>query len=815
MKLKNRSKHTALTATVLAVLFLISGQPITAGQFPSGSQAQHSYAGGNVTLSKSAVWTDAAKEHAEVTLTFDGLSQVIAEEETADVLFILDTSASMGYQDGCINPEHFTATTLRINDNTFADYGLTGYSFTANLLPLIKTAVTSGVINQTQFNSTHILNENVLIPVPNLVGAPLYLYPMKTDFNGYTYKTLDYTVYTQAAWGLVDFSRSTYISTASTYYPWYWYHFKLDAGGHKVRLGYHNNGGGNGDYNPFWIDGTLSDGKPKWWDMSDNGCILKARAEYDALSAFTDDLLTNSPDSRIAFAAFNRSARQTESTEYLEFTSDANAVADYLTILSKVTDQTNYEAGMMSAKDVLDTDPGKDNGHKKIVIFVTDGMPNYACVNGNLTQVAAADMGTAFEKANAVMDEIKAAYPDVTVCTACCSIVNPFNIDNYIKPFMTSDGAHYTVDTYTDEQNPFIGAFNALYNEYILTTKIVTVSDIIDNRYFTVDGTALNAPGTIPDKCTVQVENITVDSLTMQRVTFTYKADADQDEIESLKIPLLFVNGAVAPTDVDPANTEYYPTNYDPSGTNGGASCGYTYLDGTDKTIEAARVWLLRNVTYIPVLHDVFGGVDQAENQGAVILEDWPAKTDTDKDIYIENAGTGKVYVRVKLTETVTGGNDNYNIQSDPYTGCAPFSAYTSGMAVNNPAYKAAFAEDITLSHSIIDWTLGSPVFDLTTWDGTATGKFWLMDKTTGWAYWMEVLAPGHTTNKFLTALYLREEQNGLGYTIDVEADAISATETADIYQWTKDNYRQSGNDVGDAVNIQKIFDVFYAQAAQ
>lgn len=771
MKIRSIKGISLAVIVLISFCFLIA--PAYAQTYERETSGKHTYQGGDVTLTKAASWTDAAKEHAEVTLTFDGLRQVIIEEETADVLFVVDTSASMTYQGGCINPEHHTVRTYSIsNSNAMATLGL---DWNTKLKPLITAAAGDGTI----VYSSDKLNENLLIKVPDglmsVVGADLYLYPAKTDFSNYSDKSFNNVVYDVQTWAVVDFNN---LNLANTQAVHYWYHFKYDEGNNMIRLGYPQNPN-NGDFNPIWINGTNNQGQPRWWDVSDHDCIVRVHGLYDALEAFSADLLANKPHSRIAFAAFNNSALQNASQAALGFTGSKGDIDTYLynTLVSS-TGNTNYEAGLISAKTLLDADTDQDNGHKKILIFVTDGMPNRVCVGGDLTSYATQnDMALAFGNANAVMDTIKAAYPELTVCCATFSLDRPEYLTNYVEPLLTADGSIFVVDTYTSSSNPFIGAFNDLYSTYVKTTKVVNLTDIIDNRYFTVDETVLAAAGYVPDKCTVDVQEDVIDGKTVQVVTFTYKADATQNELESVKIPLIFVDGAVAPNDEN-----YYPTNYDPAGSSGGACAEYTDLEKQDKTIEVPKVWLQKSEddVFDFVLHDMFNGIDQASQKG-VPLTEWDTGVSTPKRIWLENkdTSTGNIHVRVKLTETLFIDGEN-KMNKDIYIGCAPFPA---GGAWNETAYKASFIEDKSISHQITGWTLGAPVYNMGTWDGVTTGDFWLMDKHTGYAYWMQELVPGEKTGDFLNALILKTEQDKvMDYTIDVSADAISTDEDFELW---------------------------------
>lgn len=178
---------------------------------------------------------------------------------------------------------------------------------------------------------------------------------------------------------------------------------------------------------------------------------------------------------------------------------------------------------------------------------------------------------------------------------------------------------------------------------------------------------------------------------------------------------------------------------------------------------------------YNAELHDLFNDVEQISNSAdlkaggaapaAVTLDDWEVNEDTEKRIWMQNPADtdGAVFVRLQLTEVITGGDAPYNL---------------------NEIFKGLDNTGVA-EPSLVDWTLGSAIQDLAGWDGTSFGDFWLMDQDTGYAYWMNPLFPGQTTDDFLSSIELliaNEEE--LTYVINVAGDAISATAASDRDLW-------------------------------
>ena len=344
----------------------------TSGLLRSSLYPNHSEKAGDVTLSKDAEWV-AGNGTAEVALTVDGLENVLEQEVINDVLFVLDTSGSMGSagrfktMNGCVNEDHGLRELRSIRNN------LSQTASDANALnALIQNEVTAQNITLASGTDLHTFGDvinvdpNVKIPIPSnlypqlVAGNPgkvfansdLYLVPMVSQFTLKATQRLWFEASTSVAstmWGIVDMGPSSYFDPAGSAVAHHYYHtdesnnrvfFEVPSPNdateklihtwpstydHKIPSddvaadGTHYN---NMYYDTNWV--------PAAWTFGKNqNCYQRANVLYDSVNGFADLLLRQNAASRVAFAAFNTSARgldldghAVESQGHLDFTSN-------------------------------------------------------------------------------------------------------------------------------------------------------------------------------------------------------------------------------------------------------------------------------------------------------------------------------------------------------------------------------------------------------------------------------------------------------------------------------------------------------------
>lgn len=193
----------------------------------------------------------------------------------------------------------------------------------------------------------------------------------------------------------------------------------------------------------------------------------------------------------------------------------------------------------------------------------------------------------------------------------------------------------------------------------------------------------------------------------------------------------------------------------------------------------AAQKELKLGKTYDVELHDVHGTTEQiitsraleggATTPAPVNINGTLNKT-VQKHLFIKNADTseGAIFVRLQLTEK--------------------FNDFDGHIPLKTALFTSTTAAGV-MDAATIQWTLGSTIQSLASWNGTSYGDFWLMDPSTGYAYWMNPLAPGERTQDFLSSFVAKKStEGGYRYSIQVIGDAISATEAADREQWGHDS---------------------------
>ena len=617
----------SLLLIVTCMLLSLFPKKVTATTFPS-----HTEASNDVTLTKDARWVT-GNGMAEVELAFDGLEYVYQQSLITDFIFVLDTSDSMGRLLGCINPEHTNYVGLYTSSKKATKLG-SGWLTT--LQTLIDEAINDGSLSYTYDSTEKIgrIDPNFRIEVPSSyyadgVSGPIYFVPIVATF---------YNVATEAAfikqlktgpvgnsgyfWDVIDASEPV-INPPTNLAKYHIFHFEGDIA--TAPRSYYEFKSDNENYGYLYLfnntyEDTFATGNveeaPGWWDLGPN-CYTRAELLYNSTSSLADKLLTNNEDARVAFVAFNTKARGTTTTGeevisqgWQDFTSDFNIFDAQLervvshsgiaedTIWNNVTfraGQTNYSAGMLSLQKLLNDDLNKDNGHKKVVIFISDGMPNFFTtdLSNPMSDVEYNSASFTAGQAKIVAQAIFEQYPDLTMHGIALGDSTVGEVGAQVQKLLTEDGNIYLINETSQEQDvqtTFNDIYEELYEEYSVGTKLLTVTDYIDNRNFFVDQELLASNldhKYFPDYATYTVESVVIDGVNCQKVTFTYNVDADQENVENVIIPL-----KINPMADGSSSDGYIPTNYDPIGTDGGARVNYKDLEGNDQTLETLKTSL-------------------------------------------------------------------------------------------------------------------------------------------------------------------------------------------------------------------------------
>ncbi|QIK70446.1 hypothetical protein G7062_09090 [Erysipelothrix sp. HDW6C] len=674
-------RHLKILKSVMVVTLMVSSffliKPVLANDsYPSQTTSNIS-GDERVSLEKTAVW-ESNTNQARVDLTFDGFESVYKLAKPTDVIFLLDTSGSMGEQSGNLNPEHefFYMRTYHTKLNITPSM----YDFFNNLiLPLVvndsgtlngtgEIDITSGEHFLTETGYNYSVDPQIKIQIdpddlatlfptyPYMDGADVHLVPRNYQGTTSSNQRLAFMSGTgDLAWFLVDFNQpvKNYMSEVENNV----YH--RDGLGSRVsypiaRLENSPTTYTNYAYQPSYVDKMeLIDldgndasydlaGVPRsWYESSLNsvtgnreGSYQRVHLLYDAVAYFGNRLLTQTPESRLAFSSFNTRARGIDtvgnpvhSQDYAMFTDDKNTfmsgveesvkytgefVEQYLKGETGQTTQsmwTNYLAALMSGYTIMKADT-EVNDHAKAVVLVTDGAPTYTMdnlnANSNGSEAVAAirsgGHGIADSDNQLMSETIKRTYPDYDFYAIAIQSSNESAMMTRLSKFIDEENIFsINADDTEGIEASFNDIFKKAYDEITQSTKIVTMSDVIDNRYFRVDESRLmmNSDNVyFPSEYTdVSIVSDTVDGVPVQRVTFTFTVSDETLLSQRVSIPL-FLND-----DADTsASNGFAPTNYD--GIEMGARVDYLDLEGDAQTVETSKTWLPTSSVVITKVDD-------------------------------------------------------------------------------------------------------------------------------------------------------------------------------------------------------------------
>ena|GEM_PF-6139933 len=381
------------------------------------------------------------------------------------------------------------------------------------------------------------------------------------------------------------------------------------------------------------------DGVPVGWAFGeDRGCYQRINALYNSVNEFTRLILEGNPDNRVAFAAFNTRARgvdinglHVESQGYLDFTSDYSTFVDGMDRVAPYAGQgmmqesvsgrartaaTNYQAGMLSGEQILLDDflANGSNNHNKYVVFVSDGYPTaqVSAVSGGPASMPLVDswFGSAVsrqartDRAKEVADRIIDDY-DVTIHGICMFETDLQPISQYVGQFVNGE----IYETNFQDPTNIAQAYNDMFEELLIeissTTKITTIGDTIDGRYFTIDKAALAANVSnayYPAHATYQINVEEINGVSCEVITFDFwLSEGDTPPLsETVTIPLLLRS------DADASGTHgFAPTNYDSSSTEKGAWADYKDLNGDDQSVHTPKTWLPTGSVLLKKIDDV------------------------------------------------------------------------------------------------------------------------------------------------------------------------------------------------------------------
>ena len=321
----------------------------------------------------------------------------------------------------------------------------------------------------------------------------------------------------------------------------------------------------------YYIDANLKTvkvaqgGSTKIYTRTSDG--TKMTALKNAAKAFVSNVNEKNPDSRISIVYFSGSAsikKTNESNEkYLLRVGDSKTTIDSWIDSLRANGATNTADGFSKAKDVFSSN-GKwanvtqTNGRKKMVVFLTDGVPT---THSDYDNTVASNAVT---YASDIKRDYKADIYSLGIFDAANSNGNLSGASiSTINKFMTDVASHSSKYMTADSVDSLYHIFNSITDNMPVSIT-ATITDVIDSRFELTAGEKdrLKGRGATVTKSddgttTVTWTNTTVNSKTGNTPGWheTIEIKAKDDFIGGNMIP---TNGSASGITVGD-NTKYFP----------------------------------------------------------------------------------------------------------------------------------------------------------------------------------------------------------------------------------------------------------------
>ncbi|MBR3620610.1 MAG: VWA domain-containing protein, partial [Clostridia bacterium] len=222
------------------------------------------------------------------------------------------------------------------------------------------------------------------------------------------------------------------------------------------------------------------------------------------INTLNNEALLNDADYRVAMVSFNSTATRLTGTSdkdaFLDVVSDKELLLDKIENLN-TNSGTKPDQGLQKAKAILAAN--NNDGRKKTVVFLTDGVPSPANQDGFDTSYANAAIGVANEIKNTYETEIYAVGVSLAANPGASLVANPitetekmnkfmhFVSSNYKEAAQMSDGGNKTEDVYfvtakdSEGLKKIFDYIAAEQNTKTITPCDVTICDTI-SEYFTL-----------------------------------------------------------------------------------------------------------------------------------------------------------------------------------------------------------------------------------------------------------------------------------------------------------------------------------------
>lgn len=222
-------------------------------------------------------------------------------------------------------------------------------------------------------------------------------------------------------------------------------------------------------------------GSTKIYTRTSDG--TKMAALQNAAKAFVSNVKQKNPDSRISIVSFSGSASIEDSNEkYLLRVGDSKATIDSWIDELDADGATNTADGLKKAKEVFSSsekwaDVNQTDGRKKMVVFLTDGVPtthsDYSDTVASNAVTHASDIKREYEADIYSLGIFDAAGSNGKLSDASIAKINTFMTD------VASDASKYMT---ADSIESLYNIFNSI-TENMPNSVTATITDVIDSRF--------------------------------------------------------------------------------------------------------------------------------------------------------------------------------------------------------------------------------------------------------------------------------------------------------------------------------------------
>ncbi len=222
-------------------------------------------------------------------------------------------------------------------------------------------------------------------------------------------------------------------------------------------------------------------GSTKIYTRTSDG--TKMAALQNAAKAFVSNVEQKNPDSRISIVSFSGSASIEDSNEkYLLRVGDSRATIDSWIDELDADGATNTADGLKKAKEVFSSsekwaDVNQTDGRKKMVVFLTDGVPtthsDYSDTVASNAVTHASDIKREYEADIYSLGIFDAAGSNGKLSDASIAKINTFMTD------VASDASKYMT---ADSIESLYNIFNSI-TENMPNSVTATITDVIDSRF--------------------------------------------------------------------------------------------------------------------------------------------------------------------------------------------------------------------------------------------------------------------------------------------------------------------------------------------